>query len=165
MMPSEITFELTDFCPEGCRYCSSAATNDWGKATFLGVDTVTAQLDGKRFDHIILSGGEPLAHPQFYWIHRLCALHTDDVVVYSSLIRHLVYNAGVIDGVYLEANITVTPETDVIKILKRVEQGRERHRPEVSFSRNHDGPCDCSHRVVRPSGVVVLTPCSKERVA
>lgn len=162
MMEDEITFELTNYCPHGCSYCSSNTTNDMRKAVFLLLSTIQHMVSGKRFEHIILSGGEPLAHPQFYQIFNLCAAHTDDVVVYSNLIRHRAYNAQVIDGVYLEASITVTPETDKIRILKRIEQGKERHRPEVHFSRNHDEDCHCNNQVVRPDGTVAPSPCRKD---
>ena len=163
-MEKEITLELTDYCPFGCPYCSSNATQDWDEATWIRLDQVMLILIGRHFDHIILSGGEPLAHPQFYPIFKLCEQHTGDVVVYSNLIRHRAYNANAIDGVYLEAALTVTPETAHVRILRRVEQGKERQRPQVTFSRNHDGECDCDHKVVKPDGSVVKAPCAKEEV-
>ncbi len=159
----EITFELTNFCRENCRYCSSDTTDRVEDATWLSIAEVRRHLKGRLFEHIILSGGEPLAHPEFYAIHALCEGFTNDVVVYSNLITHRIYNAGVIDGVYLEAKLTVTPETQQIGVLKRIEQGRETRRPQVTFSRNHDGPCDCIHRVIRPDGRVGSAPCSKEK--
>ena len=88
-------------------------------------------------------------------------MYTKDVVVYSNLITHRIYNANVIDGVYLEANITLLPETDKIHILRRVKQGKELNRPEVHLSRNYKEDCNCEHRVVRPDGTISLTPCNK----
>ncbi len=160
-METEITFELTNFCREGCRFCSSETTDNQQKAMWLSIEDVREHLAGRRFDHIILSGGEPLAHPHFYRIFEECEQHTSDVVVYSNLIRHRVYNAHAIDGVYLEARVTPSPGTNRVGILRRVEQGREARRPEVTFSRNHDGPCECDHRVIRPDGSVGLHPCHK----
>jgi len=106
------------------------------------------------FDRIVLSGGEPLAHPRFYDILMLCEQYADDVVVHSNAIKHLMYNANVIDGVYLEANLTVLEGVRQLHVLKRVEQGREAQRPEVSFSSNwqRSEACSCDHIVVRSDG-------------
>lgn len=121
-------------------------------------------LDEKRYDHIILSGGEPLSHPHFFEIYQVCERHTEDVVVYSNLIRHLVYNLHVIDGVYLEAKITPGDGTQRVSLLKRIGQGREAIRPEVTFSRNYEQEeCDCGHVVVRPNGGIVK-PCNKYQI-
>ena len=157
----ELTLELTNFCEHGCKFCSSNAVNDMEKADYLSMARIVQQLDGKHFDRINLSGGEPLAHPNFYAIHKYCEQHADDVTVYSNLIKHRIYNAQVIDGVYLEADITVTPETDRVHILRRVKQGRETNRPEVKLSRNHCEDCSCDHRVLRYDGKLVRTPCDK----
>ena len=157
----EITFELTNYCPHTCKFCSSDITNDITEANFLSLEVIEEILYGKQFEHIILSGGEPLAHKDFYLIHKICELHTDDVIVYSNLIKHRVYNLHVIDGVYLEANVTPTPETDKIHILRRVKQGKEKNRPEVHLSRNHSEDCSCEHRVVRPNGEIGRYTCDK----
>lgn len=160
-MIEEITFELTDYCPWNCNYCSSNATNIKDDAIFLDIEVIGTYLKEKQFKHIILSGGEPLSHPKFYDIYNLCKLHTKDVIVYSNLITHRIYNANVIDGVYLEANITLLPETDKVHILRRVKQGKELNRPEVHLSRNYSEDCSCDHHVIRPDGSITLTPCNK----
>jgi MoaA/NifB/PqqE/SkfB family radical SAM enzyme len=166
----EITFELTDFCEMDCKFCSSAAVKNGAiflelneiKRILMYNDRETAGIKkNETYDRINLSGGEPLAHSQFYDIYKLCEQYTNDVVVYSNLITHRRYNAHAIDGVYLEADITVTPETDAIHVLKRVKQGREANRPEVSLSRNHEEDCSCDHKVVRPWGSINSTPCNK----
>jgi len=157
----ELTIELTNYCRHNCKFCSSNTTDDFGEAYLITIDRIKEALLDKHFDRINLSGGEPLAHPNFYYIHNLCEKHTEDVVVYSNLIKHLIYNAHVIDGVYLEANLTVTPETDKIHILRRVKQGKEANRPEVKLSRNHCEDCSCDHRVLRYDGKFVRTPCAK----
>ena len=116
----------------------------------------------QTFGHIILSGGEPIAHPDFYKILELCKKHTQDVVVYSNAINHLIYNSNVIDGVYLETNITILPEVDRVHILRRVKQGREKVRPEVHLSKNFLVSCSkCGHNVLRPDGTLSKTPCDK----
>lgn len=167
MQVKEITIELTDFCEAGCRFCSSNSQPNVRKATFIEIEIIRDILAGKWFDHIVLSGGEPLAHPKFYEIHKLCEEHTDDVVVYSNLIRHRIYNAHVIDGVYLEAKLTVLEDLDALNILKRIKQGRELDRPEVTFSGNFSGVkcARCDHRVVRPDGSISEAPCKKDNVA
>lgn len=144
-----------------CKYCSSSITNDIKKATFIKILTIKKLLVNEKYDRINLSGGEPLAHPNFFNIFMLCKEHADDVRVYSNLITHRLYNANVIDGVYLEANLTIPSETDKIHILRRVKQGRELYRPEVKLSRNFKMNCNCDHNVIKPDGTITLTPCNK----
>lgn len=160
-MEKEVTLELTNYCPHNCPYCSSDAVSDIKEAQYLPLGLIEGFLEGMRYEHIILSGGEPLAHPDFYAILQICRQHTDDVVVYSNAITHLIYNQGVIDGVYLEANLTVLPEVDKIHVLRRVKQGKEGNRPEVHLSRNFSEDCSCEHLVIRPNGKTGLQPCNK----
>lgn len=160
---NEITIEITNYCPHNCKFCSSESIDNIKKATFLDFNDIRKLLKKQKstFNHIIISGGEPLSHPQFWDILQLCKEYSEDVVVYSNAITHLIYNPHVIDGVYLEANLTVTPETDKIHILRRVKQGREANRPELHLSTNHVEECNCNHRVIRPDGKVYHTPCNK----
>lgn len=160
-MEKEITIELTNYCPHRCPYCSSNSVQDRSEAIYLSLWKVVKIISGNRYEHIILSGGEPLSHPQFYEIFILCQEHTDDVIVYSNLIKHLAYNPTAIDGVYLECKLTIPP-TDKVTILKRIEQGREAKRPEVTFSRNYNGDCQCDNKVIRPDGTISVTPCRKD---
>jgi organic radical activating enzyme len=127
----------------------------------MPMEIISVILADNKYEHIILSGGEPLSHPKFYDIFNLCRKHTADVVVYSNLITHRAYNPSVIDGVYLEAKLTITDDTNKVSILKRIKQGRESTRPEVSFSRNYTGSCPCDNHVVKPNGKIVKTPCDK----
>ena len=173
----ERTYEITDYCPHDCPFCSSDTTDNPKDAIFMSVADIagdlanasgsTGNFDGVPFDRIIISGGEPLAHPQFYQILKLCEEYSKDVVVYSNAIRHIVYNASVIDGVYVEANLTVLPNVGKLHILKRVEQGREAKRPEVKLSSNWDGDCskECEHVVVRPDGSLGRPCLKKARVS
>lgn len=161
-MPNdELTIEITNYCPHQCSYCSSDITTDLEKALFLSYSTIVTFLKEKRYEHIIISGGEPLAHTDFYRILILCEKHTKDVVVYSNAIKHLIYNQSVIDGIYLESNVTVLPEVDKIHVLRRVKQGKEASRPEVHLSRNFSEDCECNHRILRPDGKLYLAPCNK----
>jgi len=163
MGKEEITLEITDYCERGCRYCSSDSCKNKQEAEFMSLEIVKDKLNNKNFEHIIISGGEPLAHPNFYEIKKECEKHTDDVVVYSNAITHLIYNANVIDGVYLEANLSILPETDKIHLLRRVKQGREKDRPEVKLSTNFKSDCSCDHKVVKPDGNIYGPPCSKNK--
>ena len=102
---NEITFEITDFCEEGCKYCSSNANRFKDYAKFLSIKIIRDFLVGQHFKIIHISGGEPLAHPQFYEILRICKEHADDVVVHTNALTHICFNANVIDNIYIEANI------------------------------------------------------------
>ncbi|MBU0964733.1 radical SAM protein [Patescibacteria group bacterium] len=158
----EITIELTDYCPHRCMFCSSNTVDDELVAVWVSMDIVRRVLGDRYFDRIILSGGEPLAHPEFYAILQECRKHTVDVVVYTNALTHIAYNAHVIDSLYVEATVTVLDSVNKLRLLKRVVQGRERTRPEVSFSRNFTEDCQCSNSVVRPDGTISPTPCRKE---
>ena len=154
----EITFELTDYCPHGCPYCSSSTTTNRGAAKFLPKESVFDVVGGmSRVDRIILSGGEPLAHPDFYTILTYCQNHADDVVVYSNAIRHIAYNANVLDRIRVKVNLTVFDNVERVHVLKGVEQGRARElaAPSIKMSSNWNDPaCEatCTHVVVRPDG-------------
>ena len=159
----EITIELTDYCPHGCKYCSSNTTRSRLDARNIEMDVIENVLSGKHFKRIILSGGEPLSHPMFYDILQMAKDFADDVVVYTNELTHICYNASVIDGIYVAANLTINESTSKVKILKRTAQGREISRPEVSFSGNFDGRCPCNSSVVLPDGSIVDSPCKKDR--
>ncbi len=158
---SEITFEITNYCPYSCRYCSSDSEQNMKRSTFLDINIIYGYLKDKTFDHIIISGGEPLSHPKFYNILEICKKHSKDVVVYTNALTHIIYNSSIIDGIYLEANLTILPEVDKVHILRRVKQGKEANRPEVHLSQNFSADCSCEHRIVRPDGHIYKTPCNK----
>jgi organic radical activating enzyme len=160
------TYELTNFCPHDCPYCSSNAVNTTAAASFLDALFIRHDLEAHGpFDTIVLSGGEPLAHPDFYDILTLCKGHAKSVLVYTNALSHIVFNANVIDGVRVDANLPLAPNVHTLNVLKRVPHGREATRPEVRLSANydHDGSqCDppCDHVVVRPDGSHAK-PCDK----
>ncbi len=159
---NELTIELTDYCPHACKYCSTGTTTNRHNAKYLPFEVVRKVLGDYRHRRIILSGGEPLAHPDFYDILLLCKASADDVIVYSNAITHLAYNASVVSEVYLEVALTVPPEVDRVRVLRRVKQGREKSRPEVSLSRNFEDECSCDHPVLRVDGSIADSPCNKE---
>ena len=73
----------------------------------------------------------------------------------------MVFNLHVIDGIYLEGKITPANSTNKISILKRIEQGKELARPEVTFSRNYTDKCNCENIVIKPDGTEAPSPCRK----
>lgn len=159
---NEITIEITNYCPRQCEFCSSNAIQLYELAKFMDFETLRNIIIYKFFDIIHLSGGEPLAHPSFYKILQLCKKHAKDVIVHTNALTHICYNARVIDNIYVEANLTISPDVDKVHILKRVEQGREKTRPEVHFSGNWTQDCDCKQTVFKPDGSAVPSPCRKE---
>lgn len=157
----EITFEITDFCENNCKFCSSDAKKY--NASFLSITEINKYLVGCYYKQIHLSGGEPLSHPDFYHILKLCKSHSDDVIVHTNAIKHIAFNMNVIDNIYVEGYISVTNDVDKVHILKRVEQGKEKTRPEVKFSGNWLKDCsNCGHIVIRADGKQVKSPCDKE---
>lgn len=159
----EITFELTNLCYWDCKSCSSDATSNEMDAIFLPYSEIKNALEYVYYEKIILSGGEPLYHPEFGKIMDLCKRRAKDVVVYTNMLTHIVYNAQCIDGIYIECNLNLPENVQKVHILKRVKQGREVNRPEVSLSGNfYNVECNkCDHIVVKPNGKCVLHPCKK----
>jgi MoaA/NifB/PqqE/SkfB family radical SAM enzyme len=166
---NKITIEITNFCPNSCKYCSSNIVNDIKDATFLSVEKILEILIKIQkekniimFEQIIISGGEPLSHPNFYQILSLLRLYTKDVLVYSNMITHICFNANVIDNIYVESNLTISSDVDKIHILKRIEQGKEKKRPEVVYSKNFTQECNCYELVILSNGEITDSPCKKE---
>jgi len=169
----ELTLEITNYCPHSCPYCSSDTTKDRFAAIILELVTIQNNLDSltdnktNLFDRINISGGEPLSHPQFYDILLLCKKYSKSVALYTNAIEWIFFNANVIDGVTIDANLTVKPNTNNIHILKRISQGRENKRPETIYSKNFDktNPCNkceqCNHIYIRPNGKKANGPCDK----
>lgn len=68
----DLTLELTDKCYNQCMHCSSSCKSNT-KNNFLQMDNLGMILDAAKvlnFERIILSGGEPLLHPDFLNIVR-----------------------------------------------------------------------------------------------
>ena len=163
----ELTLELTNYCPHHCEFCSSDATYIRRDARWMPKHIALSAIydaDPKP-DVIHLSGGEPMAHPEFYdiLIEAERVVGPGRVRVMSNAIRWLAYNARAIDGVQLEVNLTPAEGVARVNVLKRVEQGRA--KPSVHLSRNHEDKCpgDCGHRVVRTDGTIAKSPCCKDK--
>jgi len=161
----EITIEITDYCPNECSYCSSFAGPD--KSSFLKIEQVEEFLEGQTFDRIDISGGEPLAHPDFYKILQLCKKHvtprTGFVAVYSNALECVMFNANIIPGIRVEANVPLLPNTETVHVLKMIEQGYEAQRPDIHYSCNWGKEsCDgCTNKVLKPDGTIGNNPCTK----
>jgi len=158
----EITIELTNYCPHNCKFCSSVATQYRDKAKFIEFGAVKGIVKGKRFDIIHISGGEPLSHPQFWDILQLCKSVAKDVVVHTNALTHIAFNVSAIDNIYVEAYLTVSPDVDKVRILKRIEHGKEKLRPEVHLSSNWKENCMCNHTIYMPDETTRPTPCRKD---
>jgi len=162
----EVTIEITDYCPNSCSYCSSNAGPEGEK--YLDITNVYLFLKDEIYDRINISGGEPLSHPQFWTIFKLCKKHvtprTGFVAVYTNAFDCIMFNANVIPGVRVEANIPLLPNTEKVHVLKMVEQGCEAKRPDVHYSCNwNNEKCSskCEDRVLKPDGTIGGTPCTK----
>ena len=159
----ELTIEITNFCEENCKYCSSNSVDDMNEAIFLSLDKVKEIIRDNEYERINISGGEPLSHPDFYIIYKYCKEHATDVMVNTNLLTHICYNSNIIDGIYIETNISMLPNVSKVHILKRVEQGKEAKRPEVVYSGNWTGDCaGCDNEVMKPDGSIVKSPCKKD---
>lgn len=163
---TEITIEITDYCPNQCAYCSSNAGPD--QSTFLPYDWLVTNFanSSKTWDRINISGGEPLAHPDFWKILQLCKKYVTPrmglVAVYTNAFECIVFNANIIPGVRVEANVPILPNTDQVHVLKMLQQGLEAKRPQITCSHNWDHKCEnCGHLVVRPDRSIDSSPCKK----
>jgi organic radical activating enzyme len=172
----ELTIEITNYCDHNCTFCSSNA-NAVGKP--LEIAKIYKFLNdnipfGLKVDRINISGGEPLSHPKFYEILKMCENMAIEVWVYSNAIKNLAYNASVIDGVKVIANVPLAPDTTIhlpkegeVHLLKFIPQGRGHDikplKVKPSCNLVDEKQCaECGHIVLRSDGVTVKHPCKKE---
>ncbi|HDO23619.1 MAG TPA: radical SAM protein [bacterium] len=159
---TEITFEITNYCPSQCSYCSNeSGPNEKAKLSFRYIQDL---LKGKVYDRINVSGGEPLSHPDFYKILIFCKRHvaprTGFVAVYTNAIECIMYNANILPGVRVEANLPMLPNVNKLHVLKMIPQGSEAKRPDMHYSKNWNDK-NCNHDVVKANGKIGLSPCDK----
>ena len=172
----EITIEITKYCKEGCAYCSTDASE---VGAHLPVELVLAFLhDNKTATRINISGGEPLSHPGFWQILQACYDITYDVWVYTNAIRQLKFNADVLPGVAVEANVVVRPNEPLmiptgvkkVHLLKLVPQGRGKDCEQLplivvshnfSYDDNEHDCLHCNHVYLNADGIMVESPCRK----
>jgi len=176
----EVTLEITDFCPHSCTYCSTNAGPI--RKNILSVDeikrflAINSTMRNRTIDRINISGGEPLSHPQFYYILNLCYRYTDNVWVYTNAIKQIMYNTDVVKEIKTEANVCLTPgkevyipkNADKVHLLQLVKQGRAKNiePANISASANipkNDCSCDsCDHTVLQADRKIVGPPCEKK---
>lgn len=167
----ELTIEITNFCENGCDFCSSDAKPNGEHLPFENIRNFLSNYHS--IERINISGGEPLAHPDFYKILRYCEGITENIWVYTNAIKNLAYNSHVLSEVNVVANICIVPEKRVyiprgsfsIRVLKFVSQGRGINIKTIptSVSGNFSGEkcVYCSQPTLLANGKVVATPCRK----
>jgi len=173
----EVTLEITQFCPFECDYCSSNASVNGKHLPYETIRKFLLSQKPNNITRINVSGGEPVAHPQFYDILQLCYTYTEDVRIYTNMIRHILFNSDIIDEVKTEANVCVVagrtvfiPENvDTVHLLKLVHQGRAKNLPKTNIivSNNFKGDCNhncqnCQNILLQADGKTVDSPCKKE---
>jgi len=168
----EVTIEITQWCEHDCPWCSSNASSD-GKHLELHQITDFLQ-DQSDIERINISGGEPLAHPDFYKILQYCYQITDNVWIYTNAIHQIMYNTHILKEIKIEANTVLAPgepcyvsKNVKTHLLKPIPQGRAKNMkmPEIVVSRNFYDPsaCDeCNHILLQADGKTVKAPCVKE---
>ncbi len=166
----EYTIEITTFCPNYCDYCSTNASENGKHLDFAKVKEFLS--NAHYGDCINISGGEPLAHPDFWTILQYCKNITDDVWVYTNAIEKMRYNALVLKEVVVEANVCLIPgeevcipkNADKVRLLQLIPTGRaEDMTPaNIHVSGNiREGCQGCDHLVLQADGQVVDAPCKK----
>ena len=173
----ELTIEITNFCENDCDFCSSDAKPSGGHLPFDKITEFLSEYECKNhidpISRINISGGEPLAHPDFYKILQYCERITDNVWVYTNAIKKLAYNSHVIDEVHVMANVCVVPGWEnyipqgnfQIHLLKLLPQGRGINfgREPITASGNFNGEkCIlCTQPTLKANGEVAVAPCRK----
>jgi len=179
--PLEVTVEITQFCREGCDYCSSNATTDEIHLSINDfVDMMREIKDsGRKIGRINISGGEPLAHPSFLAYKEYCdqIVGRENVYIYTNAISNLIYNTSVLkNGVSVHANVVLIPgrpahipkKADVVHLLKLVKQGRAKELdvPDLKFHVSGnilDKECqECNHLLIQADGKIMTAPCRKD---
>lgn len=172
----EVTIEITKYCPNDCEYCSTNASEDGEHLSFFDIEAFLADIwVDTKITRINISGGEPLAHPDFYKILQTCYGFTDNVWVYTNALKKIIYNVDVVDEIEVHANVCLVPgkrvylpkNVDKVHLLKLIPQGRAEDMNAGNFqvSGNLKGcnACsDCEHVLLQADGKVMEAPCKKD---
>ena len=166
----EYTIEITSHCPNNCDYCSTMADEDGKHLDIDAIEDFLMNIEpGSRIN---ISGGEPLSHPQFWEILKMCKSITSDVWVYTNALKQIRYNANVLGEMTVEANVCLVPgqevyipeKADKVRLLQLVSTGRAKNMipANIHVSGNiRDGCKGCSHEVLQADGRIVPAPCKK----
>jgi len=176
----EVTIEITDYCPNNCDYCSTNATFH---GMPLNIDVIKKFLWDFRMEYgapsrINISGGEPVSHPDFYEILKLCKSYTENVWLYTNMITQIMYNTDIVKEIKVEANVCLVPgrevyipkNADKVHLLQLVKQGRAKDMQPAKFhvsgnmlDGNGCGSCkNCKHILLQANGKIVKAPCKKD---
>jgi organic radical activating enzyme len=168
----ELTIEITNWCDNECDFCSSDATTEGKHLPFEVIKDFLSKYND--IIRINISGGEPLAHPDFYKILRYCKMLTENVWVYTNAIPNIAYNTHVLKEINVMANVCIVPGRKVYipkgsfstHILEFVPQGRGKDIPTVptTVSGNLAGGercITCNQPTLMANGKVVTSPCRK----
>jgi hypothetical protein len=195
----EVTIEITSYCDYNCDYCSTNASK---KGKHLGFEKIEEFLKSSwknvfdaapRFldesvgwrdneyaviERINISGGEPLSHPRFYDILKLCRSYTDNVWVYTNALTQIIYNSDIVQEIKVEANVCLIPGRNIyipkdvskVHLLQLVKQGRAKNmepgKYHVSSNIEKVEDCDhncnnCQHILLQADEKIVAAPCKK----
>lgn len=177
----EITFEITQFCENGCNYCSSNASPEGQHVPIKTIEKWIKEVKEKSIpiERINISGGEPLAHPDFYCINKMIkeSFPRAGVWVYSNVIDKLIFNSDVVKEVRVDADCLIMPgkSTYIPKNITRAHllrfvksgRGKELEVSDIKISCSHnfditDKKCeDCHHITYQADGQIVESPCKK----
>lgn len=179
----EFTIEITQYCENGCDYCSTNASEDGEHLSFDSIRNFLERYKDEQIlvkaDRINISGGEPLAHPEFYKILKYCKQITDNVWVYTNALDKIIYNTDVVREISVEANVCLVPgrsvylpeNVDKTHLLQLVLQGRAKDMKQgkyhvssnIAKQNNHKHDCfTCKHLVLQADGRIVDAPCRKD---
>lgn len=171
----EVTIEITKYCPNECEYCSTNASDTGKHLSLQDVADFLYSIRHKTIDRINVSGGEPLAHPDFYNILKICYVITDNVWVYTNALKKIIYNTDIVDEIEVHANVCLVPgkrvylpkNVDQVHLLKLVKQGKAKDMDDGNFSvsgnlRGCNACGQCDHVLLQADGKIVDAPCEKE---
>lgn len=171
----EVTVEITDYCLNECDYCSTNAGPI--RKNIVGFKEIESFLNTiDVIDRINISGGEPLSHPDFYRILKLCESYTDNVWVYTNVLKQIIYNTDIVKEIKVEANVCLTPGREVyipknagkVHLLQLVSQGRAKDMKPANIKVSGNIPrnncsCDsCDHILLQANRNRVSAPCKKD---
>jgi molybdenum cofactor biosynthesis enzyme MoaA len=172
----EVTIEITKFCPNKCKYCSTNASTEGEHLPFKDIEGfLTDVWVNNKITRINISGGEPLAHPDFYKILQTCYGFTGNVWIYTNALKQIIYNTDVIDEIEVHANVCLVPgkevylpkNADQIHLLKLIPQGRAESMNTGNFSvsgnlKGCNACSDCNHTLLQADGKIMDAPCKKD---